>query len=131
VTRGRFGEKIIFVSEEHRWVGIPALCLTEALRAVANDQEKVDRLGVLIGVANASVLPLAPETIEDCQDFAGYVDDLDGRHDLANAAHAADQIAEDQADELGVPDRVYVVTAEPSWYEFEDGPLTLDLFGDR
>jgi hypothetical protein len=105
------GELIAEASTEQRMVGVPSLCLTEAMRATTRP-ERHAHLGLLLGLENVELMPLGLLTLESCRDFANWIDDLGARVDLAAAALAATECADDEDD----PDSVYVVTAEPDAY---------------
>lgn len=105
------GELIAEAGTEHRMVGVPTLCLTEAMRT-AGQSEQHAHLKILLGLDNVDLIPLHLPTLESCKDFANWIEELGARVDLASAAAAAIEHADDE----GEPDSVYVVTAVPDVY---------------
>lgn len=110
------GELIAEAAAEHRTVGVPAICLAEAIRATrtaggGRKQQQPDYLALLVGLANVSIAALVLETLESCRDFANWTDELGSRTDLAAAAVAAMSYADQDE-----PESVYVVTSEPARY---------------
>jgi hypothetical protein len=99
------GELIAEASTEQRMIGVPSLCLTEAMRA-ATKPEQYTHLRLLLGLENVDLMPLDLPTLESCREFADWVDDLGARVDLAAAAYTATEWADD----------VYVVSSEPEAY---------------
>jgi len=99
------GELIAEASTEQRMVGVPSLCLTEAMRA-ASKPEQHAHMRLLLGLENVDLMPLDLPTLESCREFADWVDDLGARVDRAAAAYTATEWADD----------IYVVSAEPEAY---------------
>ncbi|GEM_PF-6408119 len=105
------GELIAEAGAEQLMVGVPTVCLAEAMRATsAAEQHAHPR--ILLGLENVALVPLALPTLESCRDFANWINDLGARVDLAAAAVAATGYLHDKDE----PDGVYVVTAVPELY---------------
>lgn len=98
------GELIAEAALEHRMVAVPTLCLAEAMRTVTKPEQQA-HLRILLTLDNVCLVQLPRPTLESCQDFANWTEELDGV-DRAAAAMAATDYADDDE-----PDAVYVVTA--------------------
>jgi hypothetical protein len=105
------GELIAEANDEHVAVGVPTLCLIEAMRVMQEPEQRL-HVQVLFDNPNVALVPLSLPTVDHCQVFADLVDDLGSRLDLAATAMAAADLAFAE----GEPGSVYVLTAVPELY---------------